>query len=197
MSFPIIATAFAFAEIIPAIGKILGSGVAAKPDQKSVSGGILLKTEKIAEEILSFARQLTKTDDPVQSLGILKNSPELFLKFQDCVASLEREHIAAEVNDRISARERDFKMLSLGRSNRRADIMVIAAATGLVLCLVSLCGFREHLSGEAIGIISTVAGVFGACLKDAFSFEFGRSRPDKEDVFKSLTSPVVAKPIAR
>jgi len=30
------------------------------------------------------------------------------------------------------------------------------------------------------GIISTVAGIFGACLKDAYAFEFGSSRGSKE-----------------
>jgi hypothetical protein len=36
------------------------------------------------------------------------------------------------------------------------------------------------LPGEAVGIISTVAGIFGACLKDAYAFEFGSSRGSKE-----------------
>jgi len=33
---------------------------------------------------------------------------------------------------------------------------------------------------EAIGVISTMAGVFGACLKDVYAFEFGSSRGSKE-----------------
>jgi hypothetical protein len=36
------------------------------------------------------------------------------------------------------------------------------------------------LSGEVIGIVSTIAGIFGSCLKDACAFEFGSSRGSKE-----------------
>jgi hypothetical protein len=40
--------------------------------------------------------------------------------------------------------------------------------------------FRKDIPGEAVGIISTVAGIFGACLRDAYQFEFGSSRGSKE-----------------
>ena len=62
----------------------------------------------------------------------------------------------------------------------RADIMVIGAVLGLIACLASLVFFRQGLPGEAVGIIATVAGVFGACLRDAFQFEFGSSRGSRE-----------------
>ncbi len=57
--------------------------------------------------------------------------------------------------------------------NRRLNLMVTGAALGLVFCLLVL-------PGEVVGIISTVSGIFGACLKDAYSFEFGSSRGSKE-----------------
>jgi hypothetical protein len=31
-----------------------------------------------------------------------------------------------------------------------------------------------------VGIISTIAGIFGACLKDAYTFEFGSSLGSKQ-----------------
>lgn len=34
--------------------------------------------------------------------------------------------------------------------------------------------------GEVVGIVSTIAGIFGACLRDAFQFEFGSSRGSRE-----------------
>ena len=67
-----------------------------------------------------------------------------------------------------------------GGTNRRADIMVIGAVVGLIACLLVLILFRKDIPGEVVGIISTIAGIFGACLKDAFSFEFGSSRGSKE-----------------
>ena len=68
------------------------------------------------------------------------------------------------------------RMREAGRYNARADVMVGAAAIGLLACLMSLVLYRDKIPPEAVGIISTIAGLFGACLKDAFAFEFGSSR---------------------
>jgi hypothetical protein len=68
--------------------------------------------------------------------------------------------------------------------------MVIAAALGLVLCLLSLVAYQGDLPGEAVGIISTIAGIFGACLKDAYAFEFGSSRGSKNKDLAVLLSAV-------
>lgn len=64
--------------------------------------------------------------------------------------------------------------------NKRLTLMVIGAAIGLAFCLIILTTYKGDLPGEVVGIISTVAGIFGACLKDAYSFEFGSSRGSKE-----------------
>ncbi|MBQ7674241.1 MAG: hypothetical protein IJT36_07000 [Alphaproteobacteria bacterium] len=64
--------------------------------------------------------------------------------------------------------------------NRRLNLMVTGAALGLVFCLLVLTTYKGDLPGEVVGIISTVSGIFGACLKDAYSFEFGSSRGSKE-----------------
>jgi hypothetical protein len=58
--------------------------------------------------------------------------------------------------------------------------MVISAVVGLISCLAIICIFRHELPGEVIGIISTIAGIFGSCLRDAYNFEFGSSRGSKE-----------------
>lgn len=60
--------------------------------------------------------------------------------------------------------------------NRRMNFMVVGAALGLVFCLLMLTSYKNDLPGEIVGIVSTIAGIFGACLKDAYSFEFGSSR---------------------
>lgn len=64
--------------------------------------------------------------------------------------------------------------------NKRLTLMVVGAAVGLAFCLIILTTYKGDLPGEVVGIISTVAGMFGACLKDAYSFEFGSSRGSKE-----------------
>jgi hypothetical protein len=58
--------------------------------------------------------------------------------------------------------------------------MVGAVVIGLIACIVVLGWMRDDIPGEVVGIISTVAGIFGSCLKDAFAFEFGSSRGSKE-----------------
>ncbi|MDR1982802.1 MAG: hypothetical protein LBQ08_03335 [Holosporaceae bacterium] len=71
--------------------------------------------------------------------------------------------------------------------NKRLNIMVIGAALGLIFCLLMLTSYKRDLPGEVVGIISTISGIFGACLKDAYSFEFGSSRgsKDKDDKISS------------
>ncbi len=72
--------------------------------------------------------------------------------------------------------------------NKRLNIMVASAALGLVFCLLMLTSYKGDLPGEVVGIISTVSGIFGACLKDAYSFEFGSSRGSKDKDDKISTA---------
>jgi hypothetical protein len=81
----------------------------------------------------------------------------------------------------------DFNIFKIYNRNRRQNIMVACAAVGLIVCLLMLTSYKRDLPGEVVGIISTISGIFGACLKDAYSFEFGSSRgsKDKDDRFSS------------
>ena len=79
-------------------------------------------------------------------------------------------------------------MINAYSRNRRLNIMVTSAALGLVFCLVMLTSYKGDLPGEVVGIISTVSGIFGACLKDAYSFEFGSSRGSKDKDEKISTA---------
>ncbi len=89
--------------------------------------------------------------------------------------------LAAETADRASARARDTELQKAnGGHNKRADVMVIGAVVGLVSCLGVLIFFKGDIPGEVVGIVSMIAGIFGACLKDAYAFEFGSSRGSKE-----------------
>lgn len=117
----------------------------------------------------------------------VKNNPDAALKLQQLANDREKEllqvHLAAvqaEYADAASARARDIEIIKSGKSNTRADVMVAGAVLGLVACLVVLVLFQGTIPGEAVGIIATVAGVFGSCLKDAYGFEFGSSRGSKE-----------------
>jgi hypothetical protein len=131
------------------------------------------------EKIVDVAQILTGEKDPLKVLQALKADPHLLIKFQETISRMDHEMKLAELKDRENARMRDMALAHAGRSNMRADIMVISAAFGLISCLITITLYRSSLPGEAVGIISTIAGIFGSCLKDAYAFEFGSSRGSK------------------
>lgn len=101
---------------------------------------------------------------------------ELELQHDATVRQMAMQITLAELQDVQSARARDVDLAKLGRPNTRADVMVAGATLGLLACLFSLVLYRDKIPPEAVGIISTVASIFGLCLRDAFTFEFGSSR---------------------
>ena len=164
MPFPIIASALGLAQFAPVIAKWLGGNQA----------------EQMAEEVVQVARRVTGHEDPIQMMQLLRENSLLVAEFQKSMMEIEARQELAFLEDRQSARLRDVAFIQGGHKNTRADIMVISAAFGLVSCLGCLTLYSGHMPGEATGIISTIAGIFGACLKDAFAFEFGSSRGSKE-----------------
>ncbi len=55
---------------------------------------------------------------------------------------------------------------------KRRRMMIIGASIGLILCLTSLMIFKKDMSEEIVGILYMITGVFGACLMEAYNFEF-------------------------
>jgi hypothetical protein len=163
MSFPIVAIAQTLTELVPLMARWLGGN----------------ESEKTAHKIVTLAHSITGERDPNSLLKALKTNPKLLIDFQEAILKLDHALEMAEYKDRDSARLRDIALAQAGRSNLRADIMVISAALGLVSCLITITLYRLSLPGEAVGIISTIAGIFGSCLKDAYTFEFGSSRGSK------------------
>ncbi|MBE6447448.1 MAG: hypothetical protein E7015_03120 [Alphaproteobacteria bacterium] len=78
----------------------------------------------------------------------------------------------------------NINVINAFNRNKRLTIMVIGAAMGLIACLLVLTTYKNDLPGEIVGIVSTISGIFGACLKDAYSSEFGSF--DKKDVRSSV-----------
>lgn len=165
---PLIQAALTLAELVPSITRWFS-------DDKAKTG----TSERIARKVVDIAKNVTGAGDTVAALRALEKDPALLIRFQQAVLRLDHDLEQAFLADRQDARNRDIAYITSGRYNVRADIMVIAAALGLMGCLGSLAYFREWLPGEAVGIISTIAGIFGSCLKDAYAFEFGSSRGSK------------------
>lgn len=164
MAFPFFTLALGLSQFAPVLGKWLNSD----------KGG------DIAQEVASIAAGITSAHDEREIIERLNRDPEILLEFQRIIFSKDQEWHQRILQDRESARNRDVEIRRIHRRNSRADIMVVSAALGLILCLGSLGYYAENLPGEAVGIISTIAGIFGACLKDAYAFEFGSSRGSKE-----------------
>ncbi len=163
MGFPILAAAMGLAEFAPSIVRWLSGE----------------NPEGVAKDIIERAKKVVKCDDVNDAMEVLRSDPLKLIEFQKAMLSFEAELEMGFLNDRRSARERDIAILQSGAKNYRGDVMVVSAAMGLVLCLASLAYFANDLPGEAVGILSTIAGIFGSCLKDAYAFEFGSSRGSK------------------
>lgn len=163
MALPLIALALGFAEFAPVIARWLSGH----------------KAETVAAQVVDIAKKITQQNNPLDAMHALSENGLLVSNFQHEILKMEAEVELSLLEDRQMARERDLAFLKAGRANRRADLMVVSAAAGLCLCLLSLAFYSDVLPGEAVGIISTIAGIFGGCLKDAFAFEFGSSRGSK------------------
>ncbi|MDR2598387.1 MAG: hypothetical protein LBC25_01545 [Holosporales bacterium] len=134
----------------------------------------------VSRQLIDIAKNVTNSKNETEAIEKLKNDKKMFMLFQRALINSEREIELAVIKDKEDARTRDIAIINTGRRNIRADVMVLAAAMGLIVCLAVIIVYRKSLPGEAVGIISTVAGIFGACLKDAYNFEFGSSRGSKE-----------------
>lgn len=166
MTFPLSLAALGLVEFAPMLGKWFGGD----------------RTETIASRVTDIAKKLTGMDDIQGIISHLRENPDKACSFQKELCAMETEVELSLIHDRQEARKRDAQLLAVtGRTNRRADIMVLSAVLGLGTCLCSLCLFsKEGLPGEAVAIISTISGIFGACLKDAYSFEFGSSKGSRQ-----------------
>ena len=172
---PVVTAAMALAQYVPQITKwITGSDDAAAGAQKVVD---------IASQITGVA------NDPAKMLEAMAADKALQIQFQQRVMENETDLQKAFLADVQDARKRDVELHKAGYGNTRADLMVALDVVGLIACLAVIAMFRDKLPGEVVGIVSTVAGIFGACLRDAHQFEFGSSRSnrDKDAVIAKLT----------
>ena len=169
MSFPIIQTALSIIELLPSLSK--------KFDKWFDSNSI----KPLSQTIVQLAKQITNCKDEQSAVEALRSDQNLLANLQNAI--LQNVITLTAINDKKDARARDIQFINKGQKNIRADIMVLSAGIGLLLCLVVIVFFRDSLPGEILGAITTVAGIFGSCLKDAFNFEFGFS-DKKFSIFK-------------
>lgn len=171
---PLIPIAMALAQFAPGIIKLLtGSD----------------KAEDVAEQVVGIAQTITGTDNPDAALAAIKADPNKVLEFQQAMSAQQADLEKAYLADRADARARDVEIVKAGRQNVRADVMIVLDAFGLMACLAALFFYRQDMSGEVVALVSTIASIFGLCLRDAHQFEFGSSRGsvEKTDTINRLT----------
>lgn len=142
--------------------------------------GVGEKSAAVAEKVIGIAQTITGQTSGEAALATLQADPAKALEFRMAALQSDAELERAYLDDRKDARDRDVKLHQAGYVNRRADWMVLFDAVGLIACLVVLSVFRKEVPGEVVGLLSTIAGIFGLCLRDAHQFEFGSSRGSRE-----------------
>lgn len=138
------------------------------------------KAAAAAGKVVEIAQIATGKPTGDTALAAIQADPTLALQFRQAVMANEADLDKAFLADRENARQRDVQLAQAGFRNRRADYMVALDVVGLVGCLLVLVFFRASIPGEVVGILSTIAGIFGACLRDAHQFEFGSSRSSQQ-----------------
>ena len=162
---PPFAIALQLAQFAPSVMRWLGAG------QESTN---------VATSLVNMATSMTGATTPEEAIAKLNDDPKLSHEYQLAVLQATTSLEAAYLADVQNARARDIEYVRAGRHNTRADLMVLAAVVGLIACLVCLVFFKGQLSEGANTIITSVASIFGLCLRDAFTFEFGSSRGSKD-----------------
>ena len=170
-----ITIALSLAQFAPSIMRFMGAG------SSSVD---------TAQKVIGMAQQVAGAKSPEEALQALRANAELAQAFNLAVLAADKELELAYLADRQSARSRDVEFIKAGKTNTRADVMVLFDVLGLIACLVVLTFFRKEIPGEVVGLLSTIAGIFGLCLRDAHQFEFGSSRSsrDKDSVIRQMSA---------
>ena len=104
--------------------------------------------------------------------GIIEDMAHKASKLPKCSGEI-KYNVSSETKS--NTMPENVNVINAFSRNRRLTIMVVGSAVGLIICLLVITMFKNDLPGETVGIVSTIAGIFGACMKDAYSSEFGAS----------------------
>lgn len=143
---------------------------------------------KLLNQLTDVVAKVTGTTDMNNAVTRIKQNREMELEVQRALLVAETAYWEQCIQDKQNARERDLAIQRLKGQNIRANIMLVMAMMGIVLSLGTLILFKPILSADGIGMLSAVAAVFGACLKDAYSFEFGTSKQSPSQMLMDFSN---------
>lgn len=110
---------------------------------------------------------------------------ELALKLEQMLKEHEREIIKAELEDRVSARNREVEVVKAGSINLTQNVLAYVgvvsffAITGYIIS----SGLGDMNTEESF-VIGNLTGMAGAIAKDIFGFYFGSSKGEREQTQK-------------
>lgn len=121
-------------------------------------------------KIYDILRKITKCESAADIAKCLNSDASKMMQFQNEVFDmiLYSEVVVSESAPR-------------GTGGIQSLAMVVFISVALLGCLFFMIYNGDKLSGEGISIISSVAGIFGACLKDAFSAVFGTQNQENNN----------------
>jgi hypothetical protein len=110
-----------------------------------------------------------------EALKAITTSDVMLEKFKLEVEKLEKLKQIAELKDRQDARKRDQHIVSHSGKNSRANLMLSMCFFGLCFFVIILLFAKNLISAEIKAVLTAIIGILGACLREAFLFEFGGS----------------------
>jgi len=116
---------------------------------------------KNAAKIFDILRDVTNQNSASDIIQTLTSDAQKMMRFQNEIFEmiLYAESNVTDICKNANTREERIQNIS----------MICILAIALWGCLYFMVSMSDKLSGEGVTIISTVVGVFGACLKDAFT----------------------------
>ena len=129
--------------------------------------------EHIINEVYKIAANITNEQTPDKITNKIQNNPMLKERLKQQLQKQQAQIIAIIVKDQINARKRDVEIRKLGKTNFKSTMLIIISFSGIIFCVSSLIIWRHELQSESVAAIAAIAATFAACLKSAYSFEFG------------------------
>lgn len=98
------------------------------------------------------------------------------------VAAMQEEtkQQGAVLTDKQSARARDEKIIDLGKTNVRADMMLVGAYLSIIVIVVVLVTGNIDAGSAIFALLLMLATKFAGNIGTAFDFEYGSSRGSVE-----------------
>ncbi|OAN50700.1 hypothetical protein [Magnetospirillum moscoviense] len=157
---------------------------------------------KTVEKIATTVKALTGTDDPAAARETLSD-PVLLAQLRSQAQAFAHAETMARMNntlaafqatlgDRQGARARDMEITKAGRTNHRANVLLVVAMIGVVACICAMI-FGQIDGNTALGgTILSIAVMLANKFVTAFDFEFGGSADSAETRNLLAKAPPIA-----